>query len=790
MAATIKIMINSTESGGGIEKTSKDLKGMGDAAEKSGGGFTVMKGLAVNALTAVAGAALQAAAGVGKFLADSIGAAGDFESGMNTFASAAGNMGQAELGEFKDLFLSLGKELPVSTKEVQDAATAMVKGGIDPAVVAGGALKDTLLFAAAAGMELEGDANLTAKMLGTFVDITATAAEKTAFMAQSQELLVKAANASTVDVAQLGDAMLMAAGSAKAAGVPYDELVTTMGMISGAFPTAATAGTSFNNFLTRLIPQTNTAKEAMGELGLWTEETGSLFYDANGQFVGMEETARIMKDTFGDLTEAQLSEAMATIFGNDAKGAALELISKGKEGYDAFAASMANANGITATSAQTQQGFNFAMDNMKGSIEALQITVGMALLPTLTSLIGAFTTLINIGTAFAGGDMFTGFTTLGMWLTDNVNPALGGFVTNLAIATDPMQKLQDAILGFLGGVAMALPGQLQTWAQALGQWVLNALPGMGANLAAFAIGLYTQIGAMLPPLVAQLALWANAMVQWLITAIPPFLVQIGVYVATMLGFLQANLPAIVAQLGLWAAQFIAWLVDVIPKILLAGGDLVAQVINWLIASLPGFIENLKLWGKAFVDWLVETTPKVLKEAADLGVKLLVWIDSIAGDVIPLATSVGKNIVDGIAAGIASGAEAIKKAAISAATAALNAAKNALGIKSPSDIFDKQVGQPISEGIAQGIMAAGGSIQQALGGVLGNAMGSAQANIGISANPVKRKSDGGMSETIAGLVAKVGSGTTNNFNYTPTYSAVPNNPSKDFAAMRSLAGAGV
>ena len=77
---------------------------------------------------------------------------------MNEFAAAAGgSLDQAGLsvGQFQDLFLQLGAELPVSTTEVQQAAIALVKGGIDPAILASGGLRDTLLFASAAAIWLE-----------------------------------------------------------------------------------------------------------------------------------------------------------------------------------------------------------------------------------------------------------------------------------------------------------------------------------------------------------------------------------------------------------------------------------------------------------------------------------------------------------------------------------------------------------------------------------------------------------------------------------------------------------
>ncbi|MEM7131168.1 MAG: phage tail tape measure protein [Chloroflexota bacterium] len=66
------------------------------------------------------------------------------------------------------------------------------------------------------------------------------------------------------------------------------------------------------------------------------------------------------------------------------------------------------------------------------------------------------------------------------------------------------------------------------------------------------------------------------------------------------------------------------------------------------------------------------------------------------------SSIGSNIVSGIAGGISAGSWQIASAARSAASNALQAAKNLLGIQSPSRVFERDVGMPITQGIARGI----------------------------------------------------------------------------------------
>jgi TP901 family phage tail tape measure protein len=560
-----------------------------DGVSKRG---SVMQGVFQGVGHAAVDMAVQAGGALLDFAGDSIRAAGDFEGGMNLFAAAAGDMGQEQLGEFKDLFLDLGKELPVSTQEVQDAAIALVRGGIDPAVVEAGALRDSLLFAAAAGMDLEKAAELTVKQLGTFVPVGASVEEQTRFMAESQELLVKAANASTLNVDTLGDAMLTAGGQARAAGLDYDDFVTTMGLISPAFGSAQEAGTSFKNFLVRLQPNTKPAAEAMAELGLLTEDGASKFYDAEGAFIGMEKASQLLQDATQNLTDAERVHYLQTIFGNDAMGAASALAEGGAEAYQQFAAKMADANGVQEQAAATQQGFNFQMENLMGSLEALQITLGTAVLPLLTSFITQYITPgVNAVTDFADAIFATG---------------------------DPLGTLAE-MLGFVQQPSDDLSAALQT----IGGTASDA----GAAFDSIVAGPMTDLGAMVQDIADKHLL--NLQMAWEDDVLPA--------VQTAQQFFQNDLLPILNDLGAVVLPLLDAALDVAAGF---WSDVLVPAIKVTWSFIDGSLIPIV---KEITGWMADNLPPAIKTASDFFTETLFpaiseIYDFIDQNVIPILSA--------------------------------------------------------------------------------------------------------------------------------------------------------
>lgn len=611
MAAEIKITISSVGQGSGFSDAKRDIKDLGDTAQRSGSGFSSLREMATGALREVGRLAVDAlgmaARAVGDFLKGSITAAADFQSGMTEFQAVAGrSIDTAGLQEFQKLFIDLGKKLPVSTADVQRAATELVKGGIDPLTIRMGGLEQTVKFAAAAmGGDLAAAAETSAKIVGGWADVTATAEDKANLLTQATDLLTKAANASTVDVQDLALGLYNVQGTAKTAGLSLDETTTALAELAPRFSNANTAGTAFRNFLIRIQPTTDNAKDTMAALGLYAEETGSAFFDAKGEFVGVAKASQLLQEATSGLTDAEKTMALQTIFGNDAMNAAAAFADMGADGYNNMTTALENANGVSENAALKQQGLNTAMDNFKGSVEALQITIGTMLLPVLTDLFNnvfapAVNTITTLADAiFGSDDAFNQLSPDLQMLVTIVDSLVAAFGEGGLVGL--LRELSVVILGdgaafdqFMVGLN-ALAPIIQPVIDLIGNNLKPILIAIGAVLTGVVLvalgSVIASLLAVAAPVIAIVAILAALYAAW-----ETNFLGIQTIVNTVMAAIWSVIQVVLEQIKLfWQAngeEIMLWLQttwDMIYQIIGAALQLISAVVSLIFNGIRDFI---------------------------------------------------------------------------------------------------------------------------------------------------------------------------------------------------------
>lgn len=726
-----------------VSNVDKGASGVGKAGQVMIGALREVGAMAVEALA-------EAGKAVGAFIADSVTMAGDFEAGTNRLASVAGDSLEAagvSIDDVRKKALEMGAATQFSAGQAQDAMTELIKGGVPVADVMGDATQATLDLAAAAGIELAPAADIVAKQLGVWAKEGVTAAEIT-------NLVTQAANASTVEAQELADGMANAQGQAQALGLEYKDFVTTMALVAPAFSSSQEAGTSYKNFLVRLQPQTKSQISAMRELGLVTEDGTSKFFDAEGQYIGGAAAAQLLQDATRGLTDAKRAELLQVIFGNDGMGVANALLREGAAGYDRMTGSMQAAGTATEQAAIRNQGFNFALESVKGSIETLQIVLGSQLLPLLATFLNAYIIpIVNALTAFGQGDTFTGFTTLAGILMP-INQGLGQFVASLALASDPMATLVQAIDSVIPGFSafVGFVQQIPAYLSQLGGVLAPLLPlfggwqgiliGVGAVLGGVVIAAIAGFVAAIAPVVgivvgvtaaiaALYAAWqnnflgiqdvTNTVLNGIMSLVAAVLPQITAFWSThgaeITGFVQTTWNAI-SSIVSGALQVISTLVSG-----------VLQVIAFYISTHGEEIQAILNIAWTTISTIITTVLAVIQGVVQTAVAIMQGDWAAAWEAIKTTTA---TVIDGMLTLIEANLALVQTIFQTSIADALAVVQSFIG-----DFTE--VGGDIVQGIIDGVSSAASSLFSAVADLAQGALDAAMSAIGIS-SPSKDAAD--------------------------------------------------
>ena len=357
-----------------------------------------------------------AAAGLTAGLGAVISSAASFDKTIRQVGAAA-NVPAQGMKSLSELALKMGADTSFSAKQAADAMLELAKGGISEADIRAGALQETLTLAAAGGLELGSAAGYMSNALNTFGLQAKDAGSVAAALAGG-------ANASTASVESLGMALGQVGPGARLAGLSLAETTGVLAAFDNAGIKGSDAGTSLKTMLTRLIPTTDAASGAMADLGL-------KFTDASGNMLPITNIADQLKAKLTNLSDAQRTAALTTIFGSDATRAATILMQEGSAGLGKYIAATSDLSQAQKMAATNTAGAAGAFEAFKGSVETLGLRIGLALLPAVERLTRGATEMVNgLGTAFEGAAA-----------------VVGRFRASMATGTNPFAPLISQVQG-------------------------------------------------------------------------------------------------------------------------------------------------------------------------------------------------------------------------------------------------------------------------------------------------------------------------------------------------------
>ena len=338
-------------------------------------------------MSTTAFAAIGAAAVAGFGAAIKVG--GDFEEAMSSVSAIS--MATAEEYEMlSNAAREMGETTKFSATQCANALEYLSLAGYS-AKESVEALPYVLNLAAAGGMDLAYASDL-------LTDSMAVMGLGISDMGNFSDQLAMAASKANTSVQQLGEAVLVAGGQAKLAGMSTDQMNTALSILADKGIKGSEGGTALRNVLKNLYTPTSAAAKVMKSLGIETS-------DANGNLIKAQDVLKQLKSKLDALAPAKRIEAMGDIFDTRTIAAANALLDDCGDRWNELTDYLNNCDGAASDMAKTMN------DNLKGDLtilgsaaEGLGITFyetfsgkARGAVQDATKAVGALTELIKSG---------------------------------------------------------------------------------------------------------------------------------------------------------------------------------------------------------------------------------------------------------------------------------------------------------------------------------------------------------------------------------------------------------
>lgn len=345
-------------------------------ALRTGGGALVTAGVGMAAIGAGMIAAILGAAN----------AAAEFERKLDFFGAVSAST-QEEMEAIREKALDLGRDTIYSADQIADSFVELGKAGVDARDIIDGVGEAVTNLGAAADIPLDTAANIILSAVQTF-QLSAKDAVGVA------DLLAGAANASIVEVEDLGTSLKYVGGTANALGIPLEEVIDALGILGTYGIKGSTAGTSLRQTLLSLGGSTKKATNTLKALGIITEDGTNKFFDESGSAKSLSEVFQILQDATAGLSDEQKTSAYRAIFQTRAMSTALALTKEGAAGFDEMNEAISKTTAMEVAGKRLDN-LSGDIEILKGNLETLAIEQGSQLQEFLRGLVQGITSVVQ-----------------------------------------------------------------------------------------------------------------------------------------------------------------------------------------------------------------------------------------------------------------------------------------------------------------------------------------------------------------------------------------------------------
>lgn len=352
-----------------------------------------------------------------------------------------------------------------------------------------------------------------------------------------------------------------------------------------------------------------------------------------------------------------------------------------------------------------QQGIitDYSIDSFADITEAIQVVQDNLGITGTTALEAASTLSGSFGTMQAAWTNFIAKLSVGN--RDQVNQAM------MDLASSASTFLFQNLIPAIGRIITQLPS-------AIGTFITTAIPLLienGKQIISNIIQGWQENKGRWKDTVNN---FLDNAIEWIETSLPQILAEgIASVEEFIAGWGQGD-GHMMATVGELIGKILTVIIKAVPQILAAGVLIVGKLAVGFIQNIPYFLTQIGTLLGQMISTIASNFPKLVSSGGSMLLKIIAgFINGITN--IPSAVKkavnsfksnfrdvdwgeLGTNIIKGIVNGITGGIGKLVTAAKNVAKNALDAAKEALGIHSPSRVFELEVGKMIDLGLAAGI----------------------------------------------------------------------------------------
>ena len=290
----------------------------------------------------------------------------DFEAGMDKVQAISG-ASEKNMSALTEKAKEMGAKTKFSASESADAFSYMAMAGWKTEDMLNG-IEGTMYLAGASGADLATTSDIVTDAITAFGK---TAEDTNHFV----DVIAKTSSNANTNVEMMGETFKYCAPAAGALKYSIDDTSVAIGLMANSGIKASQAGTSLNNWFTRMAKPTKESATAMEELGI-------KLTDSSGKMKPFSQVMQETRKSFKSLTTTQKAQYAAMLAGKTGMNGLLAVVNASDKDFNKLTKAIAKSDGAAKKMYKTaNSNLKGSITELKGKVESLAISFGDRMLP-------------------------------------------------------------------------------------------------------------------------------------------------------------------------------------------------------------------------------------------------------------------------------------------------------------------------------------------------------------------------------------------------------------------------